>query len=473
MFAPRLQQEELTSRVRLDRLDVYAAGLTALAAALFAVIAETGTPLSVRDAAWPLILFGVVAFVVERESIPTSAKTEVSVAFLPLVFVAVVFGPLAAGLVGAAAMLTEFPTVARLSASTDQVDRPYLRWSVWTSSRVIASMAGGCAAAVFLTGDGPASIAAATAAATVAVLATDGSLTCLTLHLRGSERVRDALVGIAKVTAAGVPIYGAAVACLAYAYIAVAPWTAALFLIPALAAHRLFAVTRKQQEALTSLGAANERLERANLSFAVALVATLDARDRYTAGHSEAVAMYARDIAAEMGWSVADQQLVDLCGLVHDIGKIGLPPGLLEKPGALTPEERLQMEEHSAIGERILANVEDYAEIAVIVRHHHERWDGGGYPDGLAGEKIPLISRILAVADAYDAMTSHRPYRAALPGVEARRRLRESSGSQFDPSVVTAFDAVLDRAKPHYLAGRGASDAETEPSEKRVVALAS
>ncbi len=143
-----------------------------------------------------------------------------------------------------------------------------------------------------------------------------------------------------------------------------------------MAAHRLFAVTRKQQEALTSLETANERLERANLSFAVALVATLDARDRYTAGHSEAVAMYARDIAAEMGWGSSEQQLVDLCGLVHDIGKIGLAPGLLEKPGALTPEERRQMEEHSAIGQRILVKVEDYAEIAIIVRHHHERWDG-------------------------------------------------------------------------------------------------
>src|SRR5262249_14640396 len=161
------------------------------------------------------------------------------------------------------------------------------------------------------------------------------------------------------------------------------PWTAVLFFIPALAAHRLFVVTRKQQEALTSLETANERLERANLSFAVALVATLDARDRYTAGHSEAVAMYARDIAGEMGCDPSEEQLVDLCGLVHDIGKIGLPAGLLEKPGVLTPDERLLMEAHSVIGERILANVEDYAEIAVIVRHHHERWDGGGYPDRL------------------------------------------------------------------------------------------
>ena len=135
----------------------------------------------------------------------------------------------------------------------------------------------------------------------------------------------------------------------------------------------------------------NERLERANLSFASALVATLDARDRYTAGHSAAVAIYSRDIAKRMGLPDAQQQLAHLCGLVHDIGKIGLPAGLLEKPGALTFEERRLMETHPEIGERILAKVDDYAEIAGIVRHHHERFDGNGYPDGLAADEIPLL----------------------------------------------------------------------------------
>jgi putative nucleotidyltransferase with HDIG domain len=153
------------------------------------------------------------------------------------------------------------------------------------------------------------------------------------------------------------------------------------------------------------------------------LVATLDARDRYTAGHSAAVAIYARDIAARMGLSREEQQLAHLCGLVHDMGKVGLPPGLLEKPGALTLEERRQMEEHAAIGERILSKVEDYAEIAAIVRHHHERWDGMGYPDQLAGESIPLLSRIIAVADAYN-------FRQALPGCDAepRRAAPSSAG---------------------------------------------
>ena len=143
-----------------------------------------------------------------------------------------------------------------------------------------------------------------------------------------------------------------------------------------------------------------------------------------------------------------------MCGLVHDIGKIGLPSGLLEKPGALTLEERRQMEEHSVIAERILTNVDDYAEIAKIVRHHHERVDGQGYPDGLVADAIPLLSRIIAVADAYNAMTSDRPYRDAMPSQVARLRLAQAVESQFDTSVVAAFEAILAGAKEEYRAGQ-------------------
>jgi putative nucleotidyltransferase with HDIG domain len=313
----------------------------------------------------------------------------------------------------------------------------------------------------------------ATAVATTANFTIDFSLTSLTLRIRKTERAIAVLKAVARIAAAGIPIYCGVAALLAYAYIALTPLTAALFFVPAVAAHRLFAVTRKQQDALDDLASANKRLESANLSFAAALVATLDARDRYTAGHSQAVAMYARDIAAEMGWDAAACQLVDLCGLVHDIGKIGLPPGLLEKPGALTPEERRQMEEHSAIGERILAKVDGYAEVAVIVRHHHERFDGDGYPDGLAGTDIPVTSRILAVADAYDAMTSNRPYRAAMPTTEAQRRLSAGAEMQFDAEVVKAFLNVLARSDADYQRGRNArTEAHLRESEP-VVALAS
>src|SRR5207244_2554929 len=200
-------------------------------------------------------------------------------------------------------------------------------------------------------------------------------------------------------------------------------------------------------------------------------VATLDARDRYTAGHSAAVAVYARDIAARLGLSSTNQQLAHLAGLVHDIGKVGLSAGLLEKPGALTLEERRQMEEHSIIGERILRKVDDYAEIAATVRHHHERVDGNGYPDNLVGEEIPLIARIIAVADAYNAMTSDRPYRDAMPSRVARLRLAQAVETQFDTAVVAAFEALLACGDEDYRLAKGEDfilDTAIEPADSEV-----
>src|SRR5947208_15808107 len=250
-----------------------------------------------------------------------------------------------------------------------------------------------------------------------------------------------------------IALYAPLIAILAIAYRELTPWTLALFFVPALAAQRLFVLYQEQRRLTDDLVSANQQLERAGLSFASALVATLDARDRYTAGHSGAVAVYARDIAARMGLSVAEQQLAHVCGLVHDIGKVGLPPGLLEKPGRLTLDERRQMDENPVIGETSLANVDDYAEIASIVRHHHERVDGNGYPDRLRGDEIPLLSQILAVADAYDAMTSDRPYRDAMPTQVARLRLAQAVEAQFDTTVVAAFEAILASASESYRGG--------------------
>jgi HD-GYP domain-containing protein (c-di-GMP phosphodiesterase class II) len=156
-----------------------------------------------------------------------------------------------------------------------------------------------------------------------------------------------------------------------------------------------------------------------------------------------------------MGLSEHEQELVHLCGLVHDVGKIGLPAGLLEKPGALTLDERRHMEQHPVIGERILQKVDDYGEIAAIVRHHHERMDGLGYPDCLEGAEIPLLSRVISVADAYNAMTSDRPYRDAMPSRVARLRLAQAVESQFDTSVVAAFEAILAGATEAYRMGTG------------------
>ena len=271
----------------------------------------------------------------------------------------------------------------------------------------------------------------------------------VTSRLRGNKTSFPART-LAPLLATAVCVYAPVVALLTLAYTEVSPWTAPLFIAPALAAQRLFAMYLQQRTLASELKGANERLNRSNLEFAEALVATLEQSDLYTAGHSKAVAIYSRDIAERMGLPLETQERAYLCGLVHDIGKVGLPASLLLKNGPLTLEERREMQRHSEIGESILERVETYADVALIVRHHHERIDGEGYPDRIPGELIPPLSKIIAVADAYNAMTSDRPYRDAMPSRVARLRLAQAVESQFDTSVVAAFEALLAGAVEEY-----------------------
>lgn len=394
-----------------------------------------------------LIVLAALAILAEHESIRLTPQAEVSVASLVYVFAAVVLGPLSGALVGAAGVLADLPR--------KDTARPVLRWATWTSIRFTATASAGLVAALVIA-SGRAdfwSLSAAVAAAFAVETTIDLVLGAVAPALRGANTVRGAIHELGPALVGSVPLHAPVVAVLAYSYLTISAWSVALFAIPAVAAQRLLLLYRAQRESAEALTSANARLERANLSFATALVATLDARDRYTAGHSAAVAIYARDIALRMGLPERDQELVHLCGLVHDVGKIGLPAGLLEKPGALSLEERRQMEQHPVIGERILKNVDDYAEIAAIVRHHHERVDGNGYPDRLVGEEIPLLARIIAVADAYNAMTSDRPYRDAMPSRVARLRLAQAVESQFDTSVVAAFEAILAGSTEDYRLG--------------------
>jgi putative nucleotidyltransferase with HDIG domain len=396
---------------------------------------------------WTIACLAAVAALAERSGVWLTATMEISIAIVPTLFAAVLFGPLAGMIVGAASMLADVrgPT-----------DHPYLKWATYTAARSLTAAATGLVAAACLefTSASIAGIAIATAAAALIGEVLDVSFAGVTLRLRGKGGMVELMRVLGPLTLAAIPLYAPIVAVLVVAYNEVSPWTLPLFLIPATAAQRLYAMYQDQRRLTQDVLLANERLQKANLSFAAALVTTLDARDHYTAGHSAAVAIYARDIAAELGLDRETQELVHLCGLVHDIGKIGLPVGLLEKHGPLTLEERRQMEEHSAIGERILSKVEDYAEIARIVRHHHERVDGRGYPDLLEENEIPLLSKILAVADAYNAMTSDRPYRDAMPSDVACLRLREAAGSQFDATVVEAFESVLHVASASYRSGQ-------------------
>jgi len=398
-----------------------------------------------------LVALAILAVGAEHESIRLAQGVEVSVASILCVFAAVVFGPVPAIIVGVAGLLADLPR--------RDVAQPVLRWLNWTSVRVFAAGGAGLVAAAVLHAvhGGFWGLIAAVAAAFVVETSVDVVVAPIAPAIRGSLPWRSTVSSVGPALIASVPLQALMVAVLAYAYTTLSPWSVALFALPAVAAQRLLLLYRQQRETVEALGSAYSRLERANLSFATALVATLDARDRYTAGHSAAVAIYARDIAARMGLSQADQDLAHLCGLVHDVGKIGLPAGLLEKPGALTLEERRQMEDHSVIGEGILRNVDDYSEIAAIVRHHHERVDGNGYPDQLAADDIPLLARIIAVADAYNAMTSDRPYRDAMPSRVARLRLAQAVESQFDTSVVAAFEAILAGATEAYRVGQGSS----------------
>jgi putative nucleotidyltransferase with HDIG domain len=392
----------------------------------------------------------VSAFVAERRTVRLSPRAEVSVSFLPIVLAAVIYGPVAAVCVSVASLLLE-------------CRRPYARWLIWTSSRSIAA---GCAGIVAIAVDGSnnhsfSRLAAAVAAATLVEQGGDFLLGSVVARLRGGTLPE--IGRVASTVLVTIPLYTPITTLLVYTYRELSPWSVALFLFPAFAAQKLFLLYQEQRATAEELASAVVRQESANLSFATALVATLDARDRYTAGHSAAVATYALDIAKRLGLSAQEQQLSHLCGLVHDIGKVGLPAGLLEKPGPLTPEERRLMEEHPVIGERILANVDDYDEIAQIVRHHHERVDGEGYPDRLAAQDIPLISRIIAVADAYDAMISDRPYRDAMPSDVARLRIARAVGKQFDTTVVAAFEAILADAPETYRDGRGYDFILTSP----------
>jgi putative two-component system response regulator len=170
-------------------------------------------------------------------------------------------------------------------------------------------------------------------------------------------------------------------------------------------------------------------------------------KDPYTEGHLRRIAGYSEQTAAALGLSADQARVVRHAGVLHDIGKIGVREELLRKPGRLTPEEQSELRRHAEYGAEIVAPMRFAGDVAPIILSHHEHWDGAGYPFGLRGEQIPLGARIIAVVDAFDAMTSDRPYRKSLGREEAVRRLRAGSGTQWDPRVVTAFLDLLEAGK--------------------------
>ncbi|MFZ5642080.1 MAG: HD-GYP domain-containing protein [Bacillota bacterium] len=174
-----------------------------------------------------------------------------------------------------------------------------------------------------------------------------------------------------------------------------------------------------------------------------ALTTVIDAKDTYTRSHSKNVARYA--VVLGRGLGVSSKELINVYNgaVLHDIGKIGIPDKILNKPGNLTPDEFEVIRNHPAIGAKLLEPINFLTELQSIVVYHHERYDGSGYPHGLKGESIPYTARIVGIADTWDAMTSHRPYRQALKTEEALRELEKGSGSQFDPAMVNTFISLV------------------------------
>ena len=216
-----------------------------------------------------------------------------------------------------------------------------------------------------------------------------------------------------------------------------------LCLLPVLGliyAFRAFAHERELSRHNAALALRNERLF---LQAVKSQVTALDVKDNYTARHSAAVALWATDIAQAMALSKHEQNITHLASLVHDVGKIGVPDEVLNFPGKLDRDAWLLVETHCQNGHKILKTIDQFGELAEVILYHHERYDGSGYPVGLVGEAIPLLSRIICAADSYSAMVSDRPYRKALSTEVAQGELRKNSGKQFDPVVVDCFLQVL------------------------------
>lgn len=214
-----------------------------------------------------------------------------------------------------------------------------------------------------------------------------------------------------------------------------------------LAARLYNEITRQNLAYLEMMDEKNNQIQKITLQSIMTIANIIDTRDEYTKEHSERVAEYSTMVAKELGLSQEEVQDVRTSALLHDIGKIGVPDAVLNKPGRLTEEEYEKMKAHTVCGGEILKDIKMLSGVDVVARHHHERYDGSGYPDGLCYDEIPYYARIVAVADAFDAMTSNRVYRERLSEDKVRQELEEGIGYQFDPEIATAFLRLIDEGK--------------------------
>jgi putative nucleotidyltransferase with HDIG domain len=234
----------------------------------------------------------------------------------------------------------------------------------------------------------------------------------------------------------------------------------------------LSTAARSLAAVLHDLGA-SEIVGDVDLSTIAAVGAASEIKDRYVRGHQERTSLWAAAVAEEMGLPPERVRDIRIASLLHDIGKVSISEAILNKPGKLTKEEYAKIKQHAALGASIMVSeAEALQQLATIVRHHHERFDGTGYPDGLAGEDIPLEARILSVVDVFDAMTHERSYRKALSRETAIAELERVAGTQFDPAVVEAFLGLLSRQGEELAAPAQTTAKERQPAAVRAAGRA-
>ncbi len=398
---------------------------------------------------WALVLLAALAALAERFDLSLYGDSRVSLAFVPIFASIVLFG-----VAGPAAVVP-----AAVVASALGAHRPLYKTTFNFGALMLAGAASVLVLQAFgdLSGSanwpqvlGPALVASA------GNFAVNSGLVGVAIALSSREALRPVWNEHFRWLWPHYLVLGVLGLAIASAYTAMGLWGIAVFLAPPLmmrlslkqyldrTAQSVVQLRRAHDElkaAHSEVSAAVDSLGRAYDGTLRSLVAALDARDSETRGHSERVADLTTGVALEMGFRPDSREWRDLQwgALLHDVGKIAIPDHVLRKPSALSDADWETMRGHPLSGYEILRVVEFLAPAADIVLAHHERYDGCGYPRGLAGDGIPLGARIFAVADAFDAMTSHRPYRSALPPEEALAEILRHSGSQFDPAVVRAF----------------------------------
>ncbi len=445
MITEEIHLEIKKVRKQSQWLPVYTNGITGLGLAVL-IIALRDFPADRSG----LIVFALSAAIAELSDVELfkSSRSRVSVSSIIALASILAFGPLAGAITHlASGLMTGVTTTLR--SQQPEVDRAsWVQRSAFNTGMLLVSTA--LAGWVYVWSGGTVGSVAQVANAfpLLAAATTDVLVNLTLLILVIALQTRRSPVHIwqqdfqwaTPIAIVGGLIGGAALA-MAYEMFRLLGYV--VFMLPILAttySFRLYVSNMKVY--VDQLERTNLALDEANLGLLETLGAVIDAYDVYTYGHSTQVAIYAQAIAEKMHLSLEQQAVIVKGALVHDVGKVGVLDAIVSKQGPLTEEEYNLLKRHTVIGAEIVGRMKGLQSLVPLVRHHHERWDGRGYPDGLAGDEIPLGARIIALADALDAMFSDRPYRPTRTYREAIEEVRRCAGRQFDPQVVAALFAV-------------------------------